>query len=230
MIIYPPNSNVPEIWPPNPEEIKNTIASYKSKKTDAGKRTYDLHDFYEDRKKKIEDELVKARKKNIEAKYATWFDGLDGLTEGQLRQFAMGLENKENIVRANLDFKKRNMNVRLPFMFDILEKKMAHSQDQRLHTGLKIGQVMSHGPVNLNHAWFGGATMGSNIPMKQEQNGFVYPAVFDGGMVYAGSNQWGFQVLVVPEFVRQEHEKLLNNGVGEFVVDDHLGSSLEKQN
>ncbi|XP_076887308.1 agamous-like MADS-box protein AGL82 [Bidens hawaiensis] len=221
MIIYPPNSNVPEIWPPNPEEIKKTIASYKSKKSDAEKRTYDLRDFYEDRKKKIEDELVKARKKNIEAKYATWFDGLDGLSEGQLRQFAMRLNNKENLVRAHLEFKKRNMNVQLPFTFGILENKMAHSKDQGLHPGLENGQVMNHGPVNWDHAWFGGAPMGSNIPMKQEQTGFLNSGVVDGGMVYAG--QWGFQVPVVPEFVRQEHEELINNAVGEFVMDDPLG-------
>ncbi|XP_076956098.1 agamous-like MADS-box protein AGL82 [Bidens hawaiensis] len=170
MIIYPPNSDVPEIWPENPEKIKKTIASYKAKKGDTGKRSYDLHDSYEDRKKKIEDELVKARKKNIEAKYATWFDDLDGLSESQLRQFAMGLENKENIVRAHLEFKKRNMNVQLPFMFDLENKMGLNYQDRGaatgLHLGLDNGSVMKHGVMNRDHAWFGDASMGgSYVPM-----------------------------------------------------------------
>ncbi|KAI3665940.1 hypothetical protein L6452_44575 [Arctium lappa] len=113
MIVYPPDSNQPpEIWPPNPDQIKKTISSYKSAKTyENGKgSTYDINAYFQDRKRKIEDELVKARKRNKEAKYSTWFDELNGLSEGQLRQFAMGLENKEKIVRDHLQLliNKRN--------------------------------------------------------------------------------------------------------------------------
>ncbi|KAI3715705.1 hypothetical protein L6452_22691 [Arctium lappa] len=115
MIVYPPDSNQPpEIWPKNPDQINNTISSYKATKKNeenGGKRsTYDISDYFQGRKRKIEDELVKARKRNKEAKYSTWFDELNGLSEGQLRQFAMGLENKEKIVRDHLQLliNKRN--------------------------------------------------------------------------------------------------------------------------
>nr|GFA47710.1 agamous-like MADS-box protein AGL82 [Tanacetum cinerariifolium] len=115
MIINPPNSNEIEVWPKNPDQIKKGIAYYKSKKGKTGKRTYNLNDFFQDRRKKIEDELMKARKKNMEAKYSTWFDALNSLTEHQLRQFTAKLEQKEHDARTRLEFKKRNMNIISPY-------------------------------------------------------------------------------------------------------------------
>nr|GEW83426.1 agamous-like MADS-box protein AGL82 [Tanacetum cinerariifolium] len=102
MIINPPNSNETKVWPKNPDQIKKGIASYKSKKGETGKRTYNLNDFFQDRGKKIEDELMKARKKNMEAKYPTWFDVLNILPEHQLRKFATKLEQKEHDARTRL--------------------------------------------------------------------------------------------------------------------------------
>nr|GEW45688.1 transcription factor, MADS-box [Tanacetum cinerariifolium] len=62
----------------------------------------------------IEDEPMKARKKNMEAKYSTWFDALNSLPEHQLRQFAAKLEQREHDARTRLEFKKRNMNITYP--------------------------------------------------------------------------------------------------------------------
>nr|GEZ07823.1 agamous-like MADS-box protein AGL82 [Tanacetum cinerariifolium] len=115
MVINPPNSNEIEVWPKNPDQIKKGIASYKSKKGETGKRTYNLNDFFQDRRKKIEDELMKARKKNMEDKYLMWFNALNSLPEHQLRQFAAKLEQKEHDARTRLDFKKRNMNITYPY-------------------------------------------------------------------------------------------------------------------
>ncbi|KAM0071872.1 putative transcription factor MADS-type1 family [Helianthus debilis subsp. tardiflorus] len=217
IIIFPPDSNEPEIWPENPDKIKKNIASYMLKKDETGKRTYDLQDFYEDRKKKIEDELVKARKKNMEAKYATWFDDLDRLNEMQLRQFAMQLEDKENVVRAYLELKKRNMNnIQLPFMFDPIVHYNQGLGSQ--HSGLDHGHVMNHMSLDHGHVmnhdggWFSDATQ-----LKREQLGFGYYPVFDGGLVYDNRNlQWGLQQPVVHGGVMQDN----HNGVGEFVMDD----------
>ncbi|MFS7931041.1 putative transcription factor MADS-type1 family [Helianthus anomalus] len=219
IIIFPPNSNEPEIWPENPDKIKKNIASHMLKKDETGKRTYDLQDFYEDRKKKIEDELVKARKKNMEAKYATWFDDLDRLNEMQLRQFAMQLEDKENVVRAYLELKKRNMNnIQLPLMFDPM---VHYNQGLGSHLGLDHGHVMNHMSLDHGHVmnhdggWFGDATF---TQLKREQLGFGYYPVFDGGLVYDNPNlQWGLQQPVVHGTgVMQDNR----NGVGEFMMDD----------
>ncbi|KAK9061666.1 hypothetical protein SSX86_018849 [Deinandra increscens subsp. villosa] len=184
IIIYPPNSNSPEIWPENADKVKETISCYKSKskKGETGKRTYDLNDFFVDRNKKIEEELVKARKRNMEAKYSTWFDEFDGLGEVELRQFAMEIENKENVVRAHLEFKKRNMNVQLPYMFDTVSGSVSGSGVD--HYGQVMGQHHGGG-------WVGGGP--SYIPLREM--GYGYPVGFDGGVGgYDGGNgQWGYQ-------------------------------------
>ncbi|KAI3803911.1 hypothetical protein L1987_32076 [Smallanthus sonchifolius] len=201
IIIYPPNSDKPEIWPENPTKVKKIIACYNAKKTDSGKRSYDLNDFFEDRKKKIEDELVKTRKKNMEARYATWFDEFNALTESQLRQFAEWLENRENVVRADLEFRKRN----IPVVFD-------NQGGFGPFGGGENGHVMG--------TWGFG-----NVGVKMEPVGFGYP-VFDGGMVHAydSVNPWVFQGGVVHGSMMQESQVGVGvNGVGhgEFVMEDH---------
>ncbi|XP_024979035.1 agamous-like MADS-box protein AGL82 [Cynara cardunculus var. scolymus] len=232
MIVYPPNSNHPEIWPENPNQINKTIASYKAKKSESGKRTYDLNDFFQDRKKKIEDELVKARKKNMEAKYSTWFEELNGLSEGQLRQFAVGLENKENIVRAHLELKKRSLNMQMPFRFE-LENNQPGIHYVGPHPSLDQVQGMN---MNMNHhlmnhdlGWFNEAPSTSFIPLKREMGGFGYP-VFEGGVVYDNSNPWAFQPVVqcglMPDLALQDSHVMnydAYDGVGDFVMDDHRG-------
>ncbi|GKG45482.1 hypothetical protein Tco_0495560, partial [Tanacetum coccineum] len=51
-------------------------------------------------KQKAEDELAKAKKRNVEAKYPTWFDVLDNSSEGELRNFAFALGMKiEQVIR-----------------------------------------------------------------------------------------------------------------------------------
>ncbi|KAJ9548578.1 hypothetical protein OSB04_021121 [Centaurea solstitialis] len=73
----------------------------QSEKSESGKRAYDLNNFFNHRKRKIEDELGKARKRNIEAKYSTWFDELNGFSEGQLRQFAIYRIGKQGLYCEN---------------------------------------------------------------------------------------------------------------------------------
>ncbi|KAI3817691.1 hypothetical protein L1987_11488 [Smallanthus sonchifolius] len=203
IIIYPPHSHQPVIWPENPDKIKKAIASYKKKLEDESSRnrSYDLNDFLEDRMKKIEEELVKARKRNMEAKYPTWFDGLDGLDDGQLRQFAMELEIKRSMVQAHLEFKKRNM-AELMFGIENMQGLDHHAQ--------LMNQQYARG-------WFNDAPMAL---------GLGYP-VYDNLYPNPNPNQWVFPAPVVhggvmQEFARQEHESQVNiNGVGDFVMDDH---------
>nr|GFA29182.1 agamous-like MADS-box protein AGL82 [Tanacetum cinerariifolium] len=135
MIINPPNSNETEVWPKNPDQIKKGIASYKYKKGETRKRTYNLNDFFQDRRKKIEDKLMKARKKNMEAKYLTWFHALNSLPEHQLRQFAAKLEQKEHDARTRLEFKKRNMNITYPYTH-----KFGNMPSMYHVTGLGLGK------------------------------------------------------------------------------------------
>ncbi|XP_071714930.1 agamous-like MADS-box protein AGL82 [Rutidosis leptorrhynchoides] len=218
IIFYPPNSNEPEIWPEKHDDIKKTIASYKSKKGETAKKMYDLNDFFEDRKKKIEDELLKARKKNLEAKYATWFDELNGLNEYQLTQFALALEKKENLVRTHLELKKRNMNIQLPQMYDLFPGFENKHPGMVHHPGMGMGMGLDHVQMfNRDCGWFNNEATTSSIKFEQPMG---HPVFYNNDKL----NQWTFQQQMVHDgmyandFVMQELEGHVNNG--EVVKDD----------
>ncbi|KAL7157372.1 hypothetical protein ABFS83_02G073500 [Erythranthe nasuta] len=115
MIIYGPKQDKaavgpaePEIWPPNPEQVRRIIDIYKSKNKDSGNKNFGLSDFFHDRKRKIDEELDKLRKKNFEAKYPTWPRLLDGMTEAGLREFAAYLGNRAERVKSRIDLLRRS--------------------------------------------------------------------------------------------------------------------------
>ncbi|PWA85912.1 transcription factor, MADS-box [Artemisia annua] len=230
MIITPPNSNEPEVWPENnPDQMKKGIASYKSKKGETGKKTYNLNDFFVDRKRKIEDELMKARKKNMEAKYSTWFDGLNSLPEHQLRQFVAMLEPKETDAKTRLEFKKRSMNINYPYMLNFGNKPTMFQ-----FPGLGLGNpnpelddhVQLMNPRHVMNHWFSNeAPSTSYMPMNREpMASYGYQGlVYDNNLNTFLSFQRPHLVQggVLSEFVPQELESQVNNGgAGDNVIDD----------
>ncbi|XP_075489224.1 uncharacterized protein LOC142528060 [Primulina tabacum] len=111
IIIYGPKqekggSTDPEFWPENIDEMRRIINIYKAKNKDSGNKSFGLSDFFHDRKKKIEDELSKLRKKNMEARFPTWMDFLNCLTEAQLRDFAANLRAKYEHIRPTVHLKR----------------------------------------------------------------------------------------------------------------------------
>ncbi|PIN18595.1 MADS box transcription factor [Handroanthus impetiginosus] len=112
MIIYGPKQEKgpvePDVWPQNLDEIHRIIDIYKSRNKDSSNKTFGLSDFFHDRKRKIEEELAKLKKKNMEAKYPTWLEYMNFLTESQLRDFAAKLTNKAEYVKSRIDFLTRN--------------------------------------------------------------------------------------------------------------------------
>lgn len=113
MIIYGPKQEAtevePEVWPENQEEVRQLIDIYRSKSRDSGScRVYGLGDFFDDRKKRMEDELEKLRKKNTESKFPTWIDFLSFFSEMQLRSLASGLSHKIEIVKNRIESIKRS--------------------------------------------------------------------------------------------------------------------------
>ncbi|KAF8377181.1 hypothetical protein HHK36_030554 [Tetracentron sinense] len=76
-----------EIWPENSNEVLRIINRYKDhSKEEREKRNLNLSNFFEDRKKKVEEELSKLRQKNNEINYSlqTWDDDMNIFTEDQL--------------------------------------------------------------------------------------------------------------------------------------------------
>ncbi|KAL0454477.1 UNVERIFIED_CONTAM: hypothetical protein Slati_0786900 [Sesamum latifolium] len=119
MIIYGPKQEKgPEIWPENNrDEVRRMIEVYRARNRDSGSKSFSLPDFFNDRKRKLEEEIVKLRQKNLEAKYPTWFEFLNNLSEAQLRDFAVGLKNKAESMKSRIEFLKssRNNNPGLDF-------------------------------------------------------------------------------------------------------------------
>lgn len=110
MIIWQESSAAtePEIWPQNAEQVRKIIDIYKAKNKDSGNKTFGVPDFFHERKRKIEEELAKLRRKNLEAKYPTAPALLDVATEPQLREFALLLTNKAKYVKSRLDILRNN--------------------------------------------------------------------------------------------------------------------------
>ncbi|GJU10270.1 transcription factor, MADS-box [Tanacetum coccineum] len=100
MIICSDHQEGPEIFPQDHVKLSDVINAYKRKRvSDPGKiKPYSLCDFFKDRKNKIEGELAKAKKSNLEDKYPTSFKILDNSSEVQLRDFACELGMKLNQV------------------------------------------------------------------------------------------------------------------------------------
>ncbi|KAI5661642.1 hypothetical protein M9H77_20965 [Catharanthus roseus] len=114
MIIYGPKQEAiagvePEVWPENHEQVRQLIEIYRSKCKDSGScRVYGLGDFFSDRKRRMEDELEKLRKKNMESKFPTWIDFLNLFSEMQLRSLAGGLSHKIEVVKNRIELIKGN--------------------------------------------------------------------------------------------------------------------------
>ncbi|KAL0454471.1 UNVERIFIED_CONTAM: Agamous-like MADS-box protein [Sesamum latifolium] len=119
MIIYGPKpENGPEIWPDNnPDEVRRMIEVYRARNRDSGSKSFGLPDFFNDRKRKLEEEIVKLRWRN---KYPTWFEFLNDLSEAQLRDFAVGLKNKAESVKSRIEFLKSSRNNNSGLDFDQL--------------------------------------------------------------------------------------------------------------
>ncbi|KAL6515225.1 hypothetical protein OROHE_018857 [Orobanche hederae] len=158
MIIYGPKqekgSVEPEIWPQNMEEVNRIIGIYKAKSKDSGNKTYGLSDFFHDRRRKIEDELAKQRKKTLEAKYPMWQKSMDLWTEARLRVFAAALSDKVDHVKSRIEFLSRN---REGLDMNLMDFRLAQSyifnyqQDVSSHVKPTEMHVPIHYPTNTDH-------------------------------------------------------------------------------
>ncbi|XP_047333947.1 agamous-like MADS-box protein AGL82 [Impatiens glandulifera] len=125
LIIYHPEtceslSKHPEIWPSDSEKVGRMIESYNRQPIDDQKRrTNDLLFYFEDRNKKVEDALVKLRKKNNEILYPTWGERYANYSEDELRNIASVLQTKFDEVRVKVNMMKNideNNDLQLGFL------------------------------------------------------------------------------------------------------------------
>ncbi|CAA3010539.1 agamous-like MADS-box protein AGL11 [Olea europaea var. sylvestris] len=148
MIIYRPAEGdepvEPTIWPENREEIENLISSYKKRSDDdCRQKTYDLSFFFTNKVKKVQEELVKTRNKNIETKYPTWDASYDNLTYDELKHFSSLLQAKIENVKSRINLMNQNqMNAQsVQENIYVYQCKLDYQQQQSL---------MPHGSFNMD--------------------------------------------------------------------------------
>ncbi|KAI8007444.1 Agamous-like MADS-box protein AGL82 [Camellia lanceoleosa] len=160
LIIYGPKINnrptddQAEIWPPNPNVIKHLIDTYKNQSSeDRTRRTLGLSNFFEDRNQKIEDTLVKLRKKNDEARYSTWDDRYNGLSKEQLREFESVLEGKLQDVKARVAFMKGiDQKLSAECINDNSHTQTTQNQSYFMHGGM-FGTEVDNDIANLQYCF-----------------------------------------------------------------------------
>ncbi|CAK7332063.1 unnamed protein product [Dovyalis caffra] len=116
VIIFGPDlNNRPvdvETWPTDSIEVRRIINRFRSEGTDR-KKTQDLSHFFEARKKRLDDEIVKLRKACVEAKFPAWDNRLNFLSVDQLRVLAGVFEAKLDIAKGRIMKLKGN-----PFLME----------------------------------------------------------------------------------------------------------------
>ncbi|XP_023756253.2 floral homeotic protein DEFICIENS [Lactuca sativa] len=156
----------PEIFPPDPHKVNGLIDLYKRQKSmDPGKiRYFSLSDFFNGRKIKIEQELANEKKKNMEAKYPTWFEFLNNSSEVQLREFANGLEGKIDVVKRKIECLK-------------VDSKIKNLDHHVIYPGTLLDVHSSFVTPSINP---------SPLPMKMPMN-YSHP-VFDPSHLFTDHN------------------------------------------
>lgn len=138
MIIHPPKQeNYPaeaEIWPGNADEVSRIINIYRGNSVVSGGQNYALPDFYHARKKRIQEELEKKRKKRLEMAYRpTWIDSMFFLPDTQLRDFATTLGNKVGYVRGKIESIKGSDRYPIQNMIAVLDGPLSQQQQQMMN-------------------------------------------------------------------------------------------------
>ncbi|XWS27572.1 hypothetical protein CRYUN_Cryun26dG0127600 [Craigia yunnanensis] len=89
VIIYGPKlkdspSNL-EIWPSDPVKAMTVINKYMEKPLDVRERKcFNVFDFFSTRQKKLDDEICKLRKANIDAKFSPWDDRINNFSVNEI--------------------------------------------------------------------------------------------------------------------------------------------------
>ncbi|KAI6675672.1 hypothetical protein NL676_003578 [Syzygium grande] len=104
----------PEIWPPNSKEVERIVCRYRTEAQDRrAKHATGLLEFFTSWKKKIDVELVKVRKANLEAKYPVSDEFLKDLSEPQLRSLLSAVGDRLEQAKMRLATMKEKRRVEM---------------------------------------------------------------------------------------------------------------------
>ncbi|XP_023533865.1 MADS-box transcription factor PHERES 2-like [Cucurbita pepo subsp. pepo] len=177
VIVHGPNQSDQSpihTWPSSRDSVNDMIASYKSnclhKRT---RKSFNLFDFFSDRKKKIESDMSKLRKDVAKARYPKWDERLECLMEEQLRVLMVEIDSKLDATKRRIENVEErvsggsnqtlnaNMNKNQLISFEETQPMMAYNQIQAMPQDLQAGSSavpmiqMDHEFENLNQFIYG---------------------------------------------------------------------------
>ncbi|OIT07653.1 PREDICTED: agamous-like MADS-box protein AGL80 [Nicotiana attenuata] len=172
MIMYGPkqsngSNSEPEIWTNNSmqsgnstnktiqvEEIQNLIDEYKKESSmqSGSTKTFGLSDYFIDRNKKVEEELIKLKKMNMQKKYPCWLEFMNQLSEVKLREFLTLLDDKVEKVKSRIDLLKGNFS--------------SEGLSQLTHYNDNVNPLLVQGGMEYG---------GNNFMNNNQEQGAIYP-------------------------------------------------------
>lgn len=108
-IIYAPNSAEPETWswpPEDPSKFHHVIQKYQNTTSDRRAKMFGVHEYFDDRIKKVEGEISKLYKNKMKVMYPEWDASLNNLGEEQLRIMINFLDAKLDACNARMNMLK----------------------------------------------------------------------------------------------------------------------------
>ncbi|XP_029124946.1 agamous-like MADS-box protein AGL82 [Cajanus cajan] len=110
-------------WPQDSTVVHSIIQKYEQSKNEGSQETFEIQDFFENRKKMVEAEISKVRKEITDIKYPTWNPCIINMEEEHLRAFLAHVDAKIGVCeqRINMIKNKHQSEANSDFM-----QNMAH--------------------------------------------------------------------------------------------------------
>ncbi|WVY99858.1 hypothetical protein V8G54_025928 [Vigna mungo] len=129
LIVYDDDSdNVgPEIWPQDSAEVQSIIQNYVCQRTEKSPKTFEIQDFFDNRKNMIEAEISKLHKQEREIMYPTWDQSLNNMDKEQLWAVLADVNAKIGACDQRIAMLKNKNNQDQEISIDVMEN-MSHQQ------------------------------------------------------------------------------------------------------
>ncbi|XVE87400.1 hypothetical protein DITRI_Ditri18aG0114500 [Diplodiscus trichospermus] len=104
MIIFEPRSKEStakvEVWPSDPIQVNSIIEKFRS--SEVQKKIFSLSNFFNIRKRQVDDKVAQVRKANLKAKFPTWDDRIDNFSPEQIASFLTKLDSNIEVVKRKI--------------------------------------------------------------------------------------------------------------------------------
>ncbi|KOM43288.1 hypothetical protein LR48_Vigan05g089200 [Vigna angularis] len=117
----------PEIWPQDSTEVQSIIQNYVCKRTEKSAKTFEIQDFFDNRKNMIEAEISKLHKQERDIMYPTWDQSLNNMDKEQLWAIFADVNAKIGACDQRIAMLKNKNDQDHEISIDVMEN-MSHQQ------------------------------------------------------------------------------------------------------